>query len=801
MWANGSPSYFSGLSSVPTVPLLRDRPAKNVDKTCVSQRDQTPDTTGNFLGLTELYLPAVEGPPSPESLRRMNAEMRLAANMRRGQGHKLASSSSSITSFTGDLDHALDNIDLVRRSSFTSVESGNISRDASEAFQQFSKSLFHRRGRSKQESTSSGSSLYSAEVPGGDMANASKESVIPKLFARRKPSRDDQAALQKRFQISGPFNFQHVTHTNRDAAEDAMLDDDQADAYPVKGRSRAATGTSDHTYTNVLAETVAEHGDVADFPPPRPGLIARHTGSFQTMRRFIKSGKIAELSMMPAPTSVPTNRQPPQRPPRSPLEPISPEPNSPSRPPRVSSRQSAYPAPIDTGISYFSERPLKSAGFQRPRPFSPSSPVEQLPTPTRQAFTPPAERSVFSQEGLLGRPRTATPEPAWPLASPTIANFEAPLPDLVEDDGHTSWSSRARTSHNSTNGSLRGSKSAPLMRKLAEEQEAEQQMETGAWKTELEESLCHSPTLGRASWEDDIDYCYEHEAEADCDYQWERPSLDVSHGMMCTAPQGYSALDEALMKPPTKRSPGMLSASGFEVPELSPASQTSAVLGHEAVTPLTNHAAGDSHFNQKCTELSVAINPHNSHEYQFSPSLLIPQEYQRESLKADNLMAHGLESSLQRSSTATTESNFTSSTDSAERHTSTNSSWTALTHHTASTSSLNKLTMSWVDEAEPVPGLAVTKAEQPTGDDETTPPASEDIVPELVMAMPPSNRRTMHKSHASESILRNSAAMDAQQLPKPRRPRARTSSLSQPPPVGQYALFPRSNIKAHGDKI
>lgn len=799
MWANASPSYFSGLASVPAVPLLRDRPAKNVDKTSASRRDQTTNPSANFLGQSDLFLPAVEGPPSPDSLRRLNTEMRLAANLRRGQGHKADSSSSSITSFTGEIEQALENIDLVRRSSFNSIESSNVSKDTTEVFQQFSKNLFHRRGRSKQESTSSASSLYSADVP-VDTTTGLKESVLPKLFARRKPSRDEPAAVQKRFQISGPFNFQHVTHTNRDAAEDAMTpDEDQPETNQMHSRPRAATGASDHTYTNVLTETVAEHGDFTDIPPPRPGLIARHTGSFQTMRRFIKSGKISELSVPGttlAPTSAPSNQNPPQRPPRSPLEPISPETTSPPRPPRISSRQTLYPALIDTTAIYPVERPITSGGFQRPQPFSPSSPIEQLPTPTRQAFTPPADLSTFSHDGLIGRPQTATPEPAWPLASPTIVNFEVPLPDLVDDDGRTSWSSRAHTNRNSANASLRGSKSVPMLRKLAEEQD-----ETSAWssqmKADLAESLVESPTLGRASWEDDIDYCYEHEAEADCDYQWERPSMDVAHGnMMYHAPQSYSALDQALMKPSTKKSPGMLSASGFEVPELSPASQTSAVLGHEAITPLINQAgaaATDSPFHKQ-TALSV---PNEADDYQFSPSLLVPQDYQRESLTADVYHVHGLEPSLQRSSTATTESNYTSSTDSVgERHTSTNSSWTALTRHTASTSSLNKMATSWVDEAEPVPSLAAPI--EPTEEDETTPPASEDVVPELVMAIPPPGRRAMHKSHASESILRNSGV---QQLPQSNRPRARTSSLSQPPPVGQYALFPRSNIKTHGDRI
>ncbi|ATY59578.1 PAK-box P21-Rho-binding [Cordyceps militaris] len=808
MWASGSPSYYSGFASRPA-PLLRDRPAKNVDKTCVSQRGQTSDAPGTITGLAELYLPAVEAPPSPESLRQLNADMRMATNLRRGYGHKLGSSSSSVLSFGGDLDQVLDNMDMVRRSSFTSTESTHLSRDASEAFQHFSKNLFHRRGRSKQESTSSGSSLYSAEVP-SDPAGAMKDSVIPKLFTRRKPSRDEPATLHKRFQISDPFNFQHVTHTNRDTVEDVLaLEDDQLDPSRFRGRPRAATGVSQHTYTNVLAETVAEHETRTDILPPRPRLAARHTGSFQTMRRFIKSGKVADLPV-PIPTSAPANRQPPQRPPRSP--PVSPESSSPPVPPRVSSRQRFYSTAIETRTSYFAERPVNAGNFQRPRPFTPSS-----PTPACEAFTPPTDFSSIPQEGLLGRPRTATPEPAWPLASPTIASFEAPLPDLIEDDGHTSWSSVAHTNRNSTNASLRGSRSVPTLAKLAEEQGAavanEKFIEPSAWsaqmKMALEESVDDSPTLGRASWEDDIDYCYEHEAEADCDYQWERPSMDVSPaGRMYAASQSFSALDDALLKSSAKRSHGMPSASGIEVPELSPASQTSAVLGHEAITPLTCDTAADAQFRHKNTELIVAGHLHGALTSQFSPSLLVPHDYQRES---DSFMASGLKSAslaLQRSSTATTASNFTSSTDSiGERHTSTNSSWTALTRHTASTSSLNKLGMSWVDEAaEPVPVLTAPAEaeEEPTAHGETTPPTtSEDVVPELVMALPPAGRRfTLHKSHASESVVCNSVTpMDAQPLPKSRRPRARTSSLSQAPPIGQYALFPRSSIKTHGDKI
>lgn len=721
------------------------------------------------------------------------------------------------------------------------MESSNASKDATDGFQTFGKSLFHRRGKSKQESTSSGSSLYSAEGP-SDTFTGLKDAVLPKLFTRRKPSRDESATVQKqqRVQISGPYNFQHVMHTNRDAAEDTLgLDDDQEELGKPRGRPRAATGASDHAYTNVLTETVAEHDEIPDLPQRRPGLINRHTGNFQTMRRLMKSGKLSDLSV-PASASTPTNRQPPQRPPRSPLEPPSPP------PPRVSSRQMLHPVTIDT-TTYPIERPLTNAAFQRPRPFSPSSPIDQPLTPTRLPFTPPVDSSAFPREGLLSRPRTATPEPAWPLASPTIINFESPLPDLVEDDGNPQWSRCSYTSRGGTNASLRGSKSVPTLRKPAQNQPTASGEQTEAVmdglhmpaKKETEESLESAIKLGRASWEDDIDYCYEHEAEADCDYQWERPSMDMDHDdVIYQVRPSFSMLDEALSQSSIKRSPGMLSGSSFEVPVLSPASQTSPVLGHETVTPVTDqkhNALMQSPFDQKPlisktlkrgSRLILISNQRELQGGQFSPSLLVPQDYQPNSLATtpelpeaneagpfvkyghgdDNYIAHiALEPSGQRSSTATTESDFTSSTDSiAGRHMSTNSSWTALTRHTASTSSLNKLSMMWMDEAEPVPTLAAPAQIKEVSDEpEMSSPVSEDVVPELLMAIPqPGTRRAMHKSHASESFLRNSVApMDSQQSPNLRRSRARTSSLSQPPPVGQYALFPRGNIKAQGDKI
>lgn len=846
MWANGTLGYYYGITSGISVTDLVQKPAKKP-----AQNVKNPPSPQNNLdessnpsdraNLAELLAPAVEGPPSPQRLRQLNKQMKRASHLRRRQGQRhqaTASSASSTTSFNGDLEQALDNMDLVRRSSFQSSDGSNTSRDVAEGLQAFGKSLFHRRGRSKQESVSSSSSLYSADTPTDASSAGPKDSVLPKLFSRRKPSRDDPNL--KRLPISGPFNFQHVAHTNRDSPD--------ADVPPppqgVRGRPRAPSGP-DFRYSNVLAEPVDEFGGFSSVPPPRPGLVARHTSGFHGVRRFMKTGRPADL------TAITTDQQPPKRPPRPPFDSRIGRSPVPSVPPRFSSRQPSDTVTLDAVVTTTFERPLTSGGFQKPRPFSPASPIspiDQHQSPTRQAFTPPADLGSFSADSILARSLSATPEPAWPLASPTIVNYEAPLPDVPDDEIQRRWSRRSRRASN--NSSLRGSHSVPALRRLAQLQhkasgQNADQPRTDQWadqlKTELETNMSNDADLGRASWEDDIDYCYEHEVEADCDYQWDRPSMDVMRGQQPMDTDFVSPTDEALSKAQlihaSKQSPGMPSASGFEVPALSPASQTSTVLGHEAATPTTNHedeASFPARYDQngrplpalkRVGRISCASTFRESRMFTLSPSLLIPQDFKQqltltEEERGDQQLGdmsaqyNGLlnveaptapgKPLQQRSSTATTASSYTSNSDSTgERHASTNSSWTALTRYTASTSSLNKLAVPWAETPEPIPIRSPTGNMEEATDEELTPPAAEDVVPELMPAMPPVGRRGFHKSHASESMIPNDAVTaDAKHMAKPKRPRARTASLSkQPPPVGQYALFPRSQIRAQGDRI
>jgi hypothetical protein len=102
------------------------------------------------------------------------------------------------------------------------------------------------------------------------------------------------------------------------------------------------------------------------------------------------------------------------------------------------------------------------------------------------------------------------------------------------------------------------------------------------------------------TWEEDIDFCYEHEAVADCEFDWSRLSLDTSR----TVP-GIE------MAPSTKTSamnlvPHYLQVNASSIPatpDLDPGSAQSILTrSHEALTPLSDGAAHAGFFNAGTAE-------------------------------------------------------------------------------------------------------------------------------------------------------------------------------------------------------
>lgn len=859
--------YSGYYSAVPTKPVKRD-PPKSRPSTASPRANQPSNPSSEQLSsasVAQFLDPAVDGPPSPEKLRQLNRQMKRVSRLHRQHGHRAASSeSSSLTSTTGSdrpqWELALDNLSLVRRTSIRSNESSTPSRDRPDSIHNFGKNLFHRRGKSKRESSShssSASSIYSADVPVDGGPTGPKESIIPAIFSRRKPPRDDAPQQQKRPQISGPFNFQHVAHKQRG--------NHAADVQPG-GRMEATTellamhpngptsapGVVNPTEigayhpSNLSSESLdGQYDDFYDTGVPRPPLVPRHTAPASGPRRLMKHAR-SQDQFQRSPPRAPT------RPPRSPIQSHNSSPFPPIPPPRISSRQSNHHQEVyDAVVSAIADRPQTSGGFRRPQPFSPFGSTERLPQSAVYYDATSIPEDEASSAVLDG-----AHDVAWPLPSPIAASYETALPDVPEEEEHYGFSRRSRLSLVSINSSLRGSQSVPMLRSTAESQRpmsgasetlgpfdasaARQATDTGTQDKDKPELLAF-----RESWEDDIDYCYNHEAEADCDYQWERPSMDTARDDDPTpVPMAYEGLAEMRPSRLAQASPGMLSPAPHDVPALSPASQTSIGIGHEAVTPTTNTTVASNFSFPRGDRKSLrpldvkdgrrtsgASSFKESQGFTLSPSLLIPCDYQQQMLlqeterKAypeydeysglyrqaafyEDAMHLGNNSTPfhQRSSTSTTTTNSTSRSNSTgKRHMSTASSWTTLTRHTASSTSLNKMDNAWADEAEPLP--TTNLADQTLVDMEPVShcPSSRDVVPDLIpFPFTSGARKSHHKSHASESFVPDEVPpLKSLDTSKPWRQRARTTSLGTqaPPPVGQYALFPRAYVKGIGDQI
>ncbi|KAL6850867.1 hypothetical protein ACO1O0_007993 [Amphichorda felina] len=524
----------------------------------------------------------------------------------------------------------------------------------------------------------------------------------------------------------------------------------------------------------------------------------------------------------------------------------------------MSSRQSIMPDGFSAFASASLERPRTSGGFRQPQPYDPSEPLNHSPPPaTSHGFIPPADFQTFGvDEKRFSHALTTPDDAAWPLsASPS--HVEKFLPDVPEEEEQYGALGRSRLSLASNNSSLRGSQSVPALRSFLQSQRPmsgasdtlgpfDVAAAQGARKCGNEDPRAAEAAALHDNWEDDIDYCYEHEAEANFDYQWERTSLDTSYRHPAALPlQGAYMLpdDELAEANPAigvRPSATMVVDNDADVLPQSPPRHHTPGAGPESLSP-NSHMGATSNFSlprgDKGTRVSQlkGIRPvsyassfRECHGFNLSPSLLIPGDYHQQMLAEkydyhdDEILGGPFHDEIslgsdtrsplayeQRSSTSTTETFSTTHTDTTgERHASANSTFTTMTRLTVSSSdtSLNKAAGVIAESIEPMPTTQFIDTRDEDGNDqEPTPPGTKDTVPELT-PFPTMNfaKKPHHRSHASESLARDEITpLKSQDSTKVRRPRARTSSLSTQiaPPVGQYALFPRSYIKGNGDRI
>ncbi|KAH8595835.1 hypothetical protein B0O99DRAFT_511123 [Bisporella sp. PMI_857] len=556
--------------------------ATGASKKSTKGNGYAPNLSGNQTSSTESFEPAIDGPPSPEHIRAYTEQMKRSSIFGNNSSRTTLSSGASSFRSRESVAASTDSLSLSRKSSVRST-AGNMPSprsDRPESVQIFGKTLFTRRGRRvkaesideniREEETKDSINGYNSSSRRGTMTSSGSPSL--------------SGESRTRHQISGPFNFQHVTHTGHNC---------------LPNLEKVSQGELVSEFSAIRASQIPTNGELK-------GIRAQdlHFENFSS----------EALDSPPIDQSAP-----PPRPPRSPLSPTSPV----VPPIRTSSRAASvlfdtFDPLANTSI----ERPQTHGGFRKPAPFGlPGSP-------------PPPPSWNEQEECFSDRPMShalTTPgNEAWPLTASPSGTFGVELADVQEEDEEVA---KRRSRMSTGSGELRISQSVPALRLRSLAQ-------TGDSSSAQKPPLSPGFRMSGASWDNAIDYAYEHEAEADCDYQWDRCSVEddratiaeVSPTTVKQPALGLPIEDDQRSVYNSRFRPSLLVPSPIDVPELSPMSLTSTASSNPR-SPSNflrpGHVRSSSH----------ASSFKESHGFNLSPSLLIPSDFKSQ-MEQDDIYEH-----------------------------------------------------------------------------------------------------------------------------------------------------------------
>lgn len=337
-----------------------------------------------------------------------------------------------------------------------------------ESLRAFGRILFHRRAKSKRDGlsrASSTSSAYSVDAS-VDASPGSTDFSLPAFFSRRKPSRDEPSPRKP--QISDPFNFQHLAHRTR--------------AHHLADASRMCPA---HDAPSPLSLDVPQRFR----PPLLPHKTAPGTGPWSLKQGLSPLSQrhqaVPAMAHGHAACSAVASSPPPGQPIRRGLMDGSP------------------PCPVErprTGRSYLRLQPLCLRDLERDLP--------PLPAATAATLAPGEGKPQQREEDGDG-------DDEWPRRDSSARS-------ALSSAAGAASSPRPWQTPSSTGCWHRTSVSSETLGHL--DGTAVRTVATAGARDEL----ALEAVLLRGSWEDDIDYCYEHEAEANCDYPWDRPSSETA---------------------------------------------------------------------------------------------------------------------------------------------------------------------------------------------------------------------------------------------------------------------------------
>lgn len=791
----------------------------------------------------DFFEPAIEGPPSPGRIRALSNRVKQASLSERHVSQQTTSSGASSLISYASLDRrpsweqALDTFSLSRKSSIKSNSSSMPSRERPESVQAIGKAIFNRKAKLRRESlATSGSSTYSAEIANdvtsdrNRTASVSKENILAamSIFNRRKTVQaGEEPSAQRRPLISSPFNFQHVTQIQKDQVPNL----DSADRRTLRhelSAVRTPPAVDDLRVPNFSSRATQPRDEEESIPPHVVPQRREHSTSRPPS--FQKSPP-RQWAMQTGSHDHIRGAAPP-RPPRSPMQTdmdyFNLIPSALPAPPARNPSRSSVPRRDSEALgNLMMDRHQGISGFRFPAPLNLPADASSSP-PSSSGRTSPR----FSDDRRYSRVILPAEVSNWPLTCPlnngSVLTFDGALPDVPEEEEQSGVPRREHTSVRSTNSSLKGSVSVPALRKLSlsnsslASHDHTYRRESAVFghydiptpRRQAEEDAmryAHEDVepLRRDSWEAVIDYCYEHEMEADDDYDWHRPSvhLDQEPTLLVTDED-----DEFMPSRPT--------SERIEVPVLSPASHLSPASTQEVITPTIPPPATKSPTNANFSlprrdglraqrQLHVRTSSQASFKehqgFTLSPSFLIPTDYHQELLAARNEQYQDPESIAQavtyedptltmensslfvpaRASNSTTASAGNLSSRSVfERHISSTSTNTDYTRLTMSTNSVDMDNFIFKDDS------PIVASEEHVMDAQFDRPAM------LLQATAPHTR-----SHSAAGLLgpkspllsRDTHNSDSNlaglQSPKGPAGRARSKTMSSSTP-GQFSLFP-----------
>jgi hypothetical protein len=434
--------------------------------------------------------------------------------------------------------------------------------------------------------------------------------------------------------ISSPFGFQHLTHTDRQhfATFEQTSGDRSARTSQKSTQDAAGVIVNELHFSNFSSDNLAtrEHRLPSQSPQLQQSGITVQEQSTRPSLRLTRSVESFSQPGVNARTHRPSQSVlvPPRQSSLSPLVPINdvPEEAGPHRRPLASRRSRSK---RESGIwdsfslsTAASDPQLSSICDESVYVGHALTTPDDTAIPAMPASFSPSLDDVTEEPEYFSRPR---PAPQPPMRTPRTP--QSPQFDSTIFSNPRSPIGRLRTRGISNASPRSQNQRIPMSRPIS------QCSDTLGSTDFVRRTSIRKPTTKRrqsntwrapeASWEDDIDYIYEHALEADCDFEWdcasdveadEQPCPVYHHPSLKGAQQPPLTLQPAF-EPTTQYQPHDFRVSLLvpSVPDLVPTSATS------VSTPGTG--------------LTTPCDPFQSHSvndaggFMVSPSLLVPQEY------------------------------------------------------------------------------------------------------------------------------------------------------------------------------